>query len=187
MKKLIGSLVLKLMGWKLIVKEDLANIRSCVLVCGPHTSNWDFMVTVGAFWKLDIPMKMFIKDDWTKPWYGFFIKWLGGIGVDRSQGQNLVRFAGEQLKDESQRLYLVNTPEGTRSWAEKWKRGFYFMAKQGEVPILFATSDYKKKVAIISGQIDPQTHTIEEVFEYAKEVYKDIHPKYPEKFNRDIK
>ncbi|MDG4946090.1 1-acyl-sn-glycerol-3-phosphate acyltransferase [Weeksellaceae bacterium KMM 9713] len=187
MKKIIGSLVLKLMGWKLIVEEDLSQIRSCVMVCGPHTSNWDFVIAVGAFWKLGIPMKLFIKDDWTKPWYGFIIKWLGGIGVNRAQGQNLVKHAGNMLRDENQRLYLLNTPEGTRGWVEKWKKGFYYIAKQGEVPLLFATSDYKKKEAIIKGYIDPQKHSLEEVLEFAKVVYKDIHPKYPENFNRDIK
>ena len=77
-------------------------------------------------------MKMFIKDDWTKPWYGFIIKSLGGIGIDRSQGQNMVRYAGSLLKDKSQRLYLINTPEGTRSYAEQWKKGFYFIAKEGD-------------------------------------------------------
>lgn len=186
MKKLIGSLVLKLMGWKLIVKEDLSQIPSCVMVCGPHTSNWDFVVTVAAFWKIQIPMKLFIKDSWTKPWYGFIIKWMGGIGVDRSQGQNLVRYAGKLLQDDSQRLYLVNTPEGTRSYVEKWKKGFYFIAKEGNVPIIFASADYKHKQAIIKGVIHPKDHSLEEVLEFAKDVYQDIHPKHPENFNRDI-
>ena len=175
------------MGWKLVVAEDLSQVQSCVMVCGPHTSNWDFVITVAAFWKMEIPMKMFIKDDWTKPWYGFIIKSLGGIGIDRSQGQNMVRYAGSLLKDKSQRLYLINTPEGTRSYAEQWKKGFYFIAKEGEVPLVFAASDYKDKVAIIKGIIDPNEHSLEEVLEFAKTVYKDIHPKHPENFNRDIK
>ena len=186
MKKLLGSLVFKLMGWRLENSLDLSKIHSCVLVCGPHTSNWDFVVTVAAFWKMEIPMKLFIKDSWTKPWYGFFIKWMGGIGVDRSQRQNLVEYAGNLLKDKSQRLYLVNTPEGTRSFAEKWKRGFYYIAKEGEVPILFAFADYKHKKAGITGIIDPTTHSVEEVLDYAKDFYAEIHPKLPENFNKNI-
>ncbi len=174
------------MGWSLNEEIDLSKIRSCVLVSGPHTSNWDFVITVSAFWKLGIPMKVFIKDDWTKPWYGFIIKWMGGIGVNRSQRQNLVDYAASLLKDPTQRLYLVNTPEGTRGYAKKWKKGFYYIAKKGEVPILFAYADYKKKEAGISGQIDPQTHSFSEVLQYAEDFYWNVTPKYPEKFNKHI-
>lgn len=186
MKKIIGSIVYGFMGWKLDNTLDVSKIHSCVLVCGPHTSNWDFVVTVGAFWKMGIPLKMLIKDDWTKPWYGIFIKWLGGIGVNRSQRQNLVEHAGGLLKDKSKRLYLVNTPEGTRSYSKKWKKGFYYIAQKGEVPILFAYADYKRKVAGITGFIDPTTHSLQEVLAYAKEYYWDVTPKFPENYNKNI-
>lgn len=136
---------------------------------------------------MGIPMKMFIKDDWTKPWYGFFIKWLGGIGVDRSQRKNMVGFASDLLKEKSERLYLVNTPEGTRSYAEKWKKGFYYIAKEGGVPILFAYADYKRKVAGITGYIDPKDKSMQEVLQYAEDFYKDVHAKFPEKYNKNIR
>ena len=187
MKKFLGSAILGLMGWKLVVEEDIKNIHSCVLVCGPHTSNWDFVITVAAFWKMGIPMKLFIKDDWTKPWYGGLIKWLGGIGVDRSQRSNLVEHAGAMLRDRSERLYLVNTPEGTRGFAEKWKKGFYYIAKSGNVPILFGFADYEKKIAGIRGKIDPETHSLEEVLAYAQDRFLQVHPKFPENFNPDVK
>lgn len=187
MKKLLGKLIFGLMGWKLDNSLDTSKTHSCVLVCGPHTSNWDFVVTVSAFWIMDIPIKMLIKDDWTKPWYGFFIKKLGGIGVDRSQRQNLTEHVAALLRNKSERLYIINTPEGTRSYSEKWKRGFYHIARLGEVPILFAFADYKKKIAGISGYIDPKDKSIEDVLSYAQEFYKDINPKFPEKFNKNIK
>ncbi|MDO5655555.1 MAG: 1-acyl-sn-glycerol-3-phosphate acyltransferase [Flavobacteriaceae bacterium] len=188
MKKLIGSLIYALMGWKLENNDKLTNeVHSCVLVCGPHTSNWDFVVTVAAFWKLGIPMKVFIKDAWTKPWYGFVIKSLGGIGVDRSARQNLTAYAAELLRNKTERLYLVNTPEGTRSFAKRWKKGFYYIAKEGEVPILFAFADYKKKKAGITGYIDPAIYSFEEVLDYAEKFYADVTPKFPEKFNKNFR
>lgn len=187
MKKLIGSLIYFLMGWKLENNDELTRkVHSCVLVCGPHTSNWDFVVTVGAFWKIGVPMKVFIKNSWTKPWYGFFIKAMGGIGVDRSQRHNMVEYVGDLLKNRNERLYLVNTPEGTRSFAERWKKGFYYIARAGEVPVLFAFADYKLKRAGITGYIDPQTHSLEEVLQYAEDFYANVTPKFPENFNRNI-
>lgn len=187
MKKIIGTVVFKMMGWKLKNTLPVDEIHSCVLVCGPHTSNWDFVVTMGAFWKMGIPSKMFIKDAWTKPWYGIFIKWMGGIGIDRSQRKNMTGFAADLFKKGEERLYLINTPEGTRSYVEKWKKGFYYIAREGGVPILFAYADYKKKEAGITGMIDPKSKSLEEVLEYAEDFYRDIAPKFPEEYNKKVR
>lgn len=186
MKKSIGQLILFLMGWKLRNSINPKHTHSCVLVCGPHTSNWDFVITIAAFWKMGIPMKFFIKDDWTKPWYGFIIKSLGGIGVNRKQRQNLTDYAAGLLRDKSERLYLVNTPEGTRKFAEKWKKGFFYIAQQGEVPILFAYADYRKKQAGIGAMADPKIHSLEQILKIAENFYKNIEAKFPENFNPNI-
>ncbi|MDO5510628.1 MAG: 1-acyl-sn-glycerol-3-phosphate acyltransferase [Weeksellaceae bacterium] len=187
MKKFLANVGLGLMGWKVKNDLDTDNVHSCVLVCGPHTSNWDFVVTILAFWKMGIPMKLFIKDDWTKPWYGFVIKWLGGIGVDRSQRQNLTDYAASLFKESNERLYLVNTPEGTRKWVEKWKKGFYYIAQKGEVPILFAYADYERKQAGISAMTDPARYSLEEVLQQAEDFYKNVTPHTPENFNPNIR
>lgn len=187
MKKWIGKLVYFVLGWKLDNKMNVDHIHSCVLVAGPHTSNWDFVIAISAFWQMEIPIKVFIKDDWTKPWYGFIIKWFGGIGVDRSQRKNLVSYAASLLKDHTQRLYFISTPEGTRSYSEKWKKGFYYIAKEGNVPILFAYADYAKKEAGVSGYIDPKEHSLEEILAYAEDFYRDITPKYPENYNKNVR
>lgn len=186
MKKLLGKLIFYMMGWKLDNTLNVNEIRSCVLVCAPHTSNWDFVVTMAAFWKMEIPMKFFIKDDWTKPWYGYFIKAMGGIGVNRSQRQNLTGYAIDLLSDKNKRLYLINTPEGTRSYAEKWKKGFYYIAKNSDVPILFAYADFGKKQAGISEMVDPELLSLEEILKKAEDFYKDIEAKYPEKYNKKV-
>lgn len=132
-------------------------------------------------------MRLFIKDDWTKPWYGFIIKWLGGIGVNRSQKNNLTDYAAKLVSDPEKPMYMLTTPEGTRSFAEKWKRGFYYIAKKADVPIVFAYADYKKKTAGMIGIIDPKDYTVEEVLAYAKDIYKDTHAEHPHMFNPDIK
>lgn len=187
MKKFLGKLGLRLMGWRMENGLETDKVHSCVLVCGPHTSNWDFVVTILAFWEMGIPMKLFIKDSWTKPWYGFIIKGLGGIGVDRSQRQNLTDYAADLFKNSPERLYLVNTPEGTRKWVEKWKKGFYYIAQKGEVPILFAFADYGRKRAGISAMIDPTTHTLEEVLQFAEDFYRNVTPHTPANFNPEVR
>ena len=41
-------------------------------------------------------------------------------------------------------FYVIITPEGTRSLNTNWKRGFYYIAKQANVPIALGYLDYKK-------------------------------------------
>lgn len=185
MKKPIGKFLLAIMGWKLDITVPVQNIPKCVLIAAPHTSNWDFYYAVSAFWAMGIPMKFFIKDSWTKPWYGFLIKALGGIGINRSQRSDMVGFAAKQLK-ENQHLYMLNTPEGSRSYAEKWKTGFYYIAKEANVPILLAYADYHKKFTGIGRVIELQNKTKEEVLAEIEDYYKDIQGKFPENYNKKI-
>ena len=110
---------------------------------------------------------------------------MGGIGIDRSQRNNMVDFAADILKNNN-RLYLLNTPEGTRSYAEKWKNGFYHIAQKAEVPILLAFCDYKKKEAGIEVMIDPKNKSLEEVMQQIELYYENVTAKYPELYNKKI-
>lgn len=97
----------------------------------------------------------------------------------------MVDFASNLLK-ESNHLYLINTPEGTRSRAEKWKNGFFYIAQKADVPIMLAYCDFKKKRAGISKIVTTENKSLEEVMEEIQEFYKDISAKYPELYNKKI-
>lgn len=185
MKKSIGWLFFKISGWKFDSSIPLKKIPKCVLVAAPHTSNWDFFYAIFAFWYIKIPIRFIIKDSYTKPWFGFFFKWLGAIGVDRSRHQNMVNYAAELLTN-SNRLYLLNTPEGTRSRVEKWKTGFYYIAQKADVPILLGYCDYSKKNAGIGKVIEIKNKTMEEVLDEIQDFFKNIKGKYPENYNPKI-
>lgn len=185
MKKVLGKLFFKVMGWKFDDSFPVKEIPKSVLIAAPHTSNWDFFYAIFAFWYMEIPMKFFIKDSWTKPWYGYFIKALGGYGIDRSQRANMTDF-GVKLLNETDHLYILNTPEGSRSWAEKWKTGFYYMAQKANVPILLSYCDYEKKISGIGKAIYLENKTREEVLIEIEEFYKDIKGKNPENYNPKI-
>ena len=67
MKKLLSKLFLKIMGWKL-VGEVPKEVKKAVMVCAPHTSNWDFPFAIASFAIADLKVKYFIKKSW------FFLK-----------------------------------------------------------------------------------------------------------------
>jgi len=151
MKKLIGELMLKLMGWKVVLHGDVENLNRCVLVVAPHTHNSEYILGNFAYWSLGKSLKIIIKDAHTKAWYGSIVKGLGGIGIDRSQKNDLVNFVAREFEKED--FSLVITPEGTRSWVPRWKKGFYHMALAAKVPIVMAVGDFNTKTMLLGYKI----------------------------------
>lgn len=187
MKKWIGSFALWLMGWKIELQGDLKILNRCVLVVAPHTTNWEFVLGILAYWKMEKPIKLIIKDAHTKAWYGWLVRKLGGIGINRSQRNHLIEFVTELFKKED--FSLVVTPEGTRSKVNKWRMGFYHIALSAQVPIVLGAGDFKKKMIYIGKTIsleDLQTLPQEQIMEKIQNFYKDITPKYPEQWNPKI-
>lgn len=186
-KKWIGAFFLWITGWKIVLEGEDKVLNRCVLVVAPHTSNWEFVLGILAYWKLDKPIKLIIKDAHTKAWYGWLVRKLGGIGINRSQHNHLVEFVTEQFKKED--FSLVVTPEGTRSRVNKWRMGFYHMALTAQVPIVLGAGDFKKKIIFIGKTIpftDLQTRSKESIIDEIREYYRDKNPKYPQQWNPDF-
>ncbi len=146
----------------------------------PHTSNLDFYIGMLGFWSLGMEAKMLIKKEAFKPPIGFFLKKLGGVPVDRQKKTNLtVRMSS--LFAEHEELIILFTPEGTRSLNPNWKKGFYYMAKEANVPIVLAFMDFKNKVAGFLPEFTP-TWDEEKDFETIKRMYREanVTGKHPE-------
>ena len=151
MRKLLGKLFLKILGWKVVLQGDVNSLDRCILVVAPHTHNMEYILGNLAYWSLEKPLKVIIKDAHTKAWYGSLVRGLGGIGIDRSQKNDLVNFVAKQFEKED--FSLVITPEGTRSYVQKWKKGFYHMALAAKVPIVMAVGDYGTKTMLLGYKI----------------------------------
>lgn len=189
MKKLIGSLILKILGWKVVLQGDVKNLDRCILVVAPHTHNMEYLLGNLAYWKLGKKLKIIIKDAHTKAWYGAAVRGLGGIGIDRSQKNDLINFVANEFKKED--FSLVITPEGTRSWVPKWRKGFYHMALAAKVPIVLAAGDFKRNIVYLGYQIPYErleTATFAEVMQEIQDYYikNDIGPKIPANWNPNI-
>ena len=184
MKKFIGKLILKIFGWKLNVPQKF-RIEKGVMVGAPHTSNWDALFSLAGMWASGFRPKFFIKKEWIdKPVIGPILKWLGGIPVDRKKRNNLVEYSVQLLKN-TDKLMLLVPAEGTRSRVEKWKKGFYYIALQAGVPVLLAYLDYRKKEAGV-GNVIKLTGNFHDDMLKIENFYKNIHAKYPEKYNPRI-
>lgn len=138
----IARLSMRLSGWQIIEKAPL--LKQYVLIAAPHTTNWDLAVLLAAV--LDSHSEvhwMGKKSLFPKPFRGF-MRWLGGIAVDRSKNQNMVSVSIAGYK-QSSKWVLAIPPEGTRNKTERWKSGFYHIAVGAGVPIQLGWVDFAKK------------------------------------------
>jgi 1-acyl-sn-glycerol-3-phosphate acyltransferase len=184
MKKHFARLVFWLFGWKLDVRDTKGAIPS-VVIAAPHTSNWDFIFALGAFWQMEIPLRYFIKQTYTRSIFGFFFHWTGAIGVDqKNRGSGLAAFAADLLRRNKDIVIMVPA-EGTRKRVDRWRTGFYRISLEANVPIALGYLDYKKKVAGVTRLVHP-TGDFEKDMQLIEAFYKEIHPKHPELYNAKI-
>lgn len=135
----ICAAYLKLTGWK--ISGDWPAIDKMVLVAAPHTSNWDGLNMLAAAGYYRVKLRWMGKASLTRGPFGWLIKALGCVPIDRSQSNDVVRVMAEAF-GASERMLLAIPPEGTRSAVREWKSGFYHIAVAADVPILMTVLDY---------------------------------------------
>ncbi len=127
-----ARLALKLSGWK--IHGSPPDIKHCIIIAAPHTSNWDFALMLMVVFTMKLDLRWMGKHS-LFPWpVAWLMKWLGGIPVNRGQASNIVEDMITEFR-ENERLVLLSTPEGTRSQVSKWRTGFYHIAVGAKVPI----------------------------------------------------
>jgi 1-acyl-sn-glycerol-3-phosphate acyltransferase len=178
--------LLKLNGWKLdpsLPKE----IRKCIVIAAPHTSNWDFWYMILSFGVYGLKVRFTVKKEWMVFPFKLIMQPLGGIAIDRTPRKdgNRPSFvdAMTDLFNQHEELRIVITPEGTRSKRTEWKTGFYYVATNAKVPILLGYVDYKTKTAGIGQTVIPTTYS--ETMKSIMDFYQTITPKYPDQFSVD--
>lgn len=169
----------KLMGWKL-VNDFPHTLKKYVVIAAPHTSWQDFPIGVLARNTSGIEINFVGKNSLFKGPFGFIFRKLGGVPVDRSKSNNLVD-AIVKVFNEKEQFRLALSPEGTRKKVDKWKTGFYYIAKGAKVPVVMATIDYGKKQVKLSEPYHP-TDNKEKDFEYFKSFFNSSMAKKTEQF-----
>ena len=138
-------------GWRFV--GHMPDLDKMVIAGAPHTSNWDFVLFLGAIrhWKIE---PRFIGKHTLFRWpFGYFFLRLGGIPVDRDKPGGIVGQVTAAF-ERSERMILVPAPEGTRKAAPYWKSGFANIADAAGVPILPVRVDYAHKEIVLGTPID---------------------------------
>ena len=169
---------LKVQGWRF--EGTLPNVARGVVIAAPHTSNWDFVVAMSTLLALGLDVRWVGKHTLFRPPFGWLMRWLGGMPVDRSRRQGAVGQIVAVFEDR-ERLLVGMSPEGTRRRVERWKTGFYHIALGAGVPILPAFFDYPRKVVGVGPLFWP-TGNLEADVAALQAFYHDKGGKKPEQF-----
>lgn len=179
MKKAICSFIYyKLLGWKAIVTAP--DYDKYIICAAPHTSNWDFIIGKLFYGAIGRETGFMMKKEWFFFPLGYLLKYMGGIPVYRSKRTSMVEQVVKTIR-ESKTFHLAITPEGTRSANPHWKKGFYYIAMEANIPILLIGIDYKTKTITAEKVITPSGDIDKDMTEI-KQYFKQFHGKNPENF-----
>jgi len=171
----MGRAWMALFGWKVIGEVPPGN--KFVLVGAPHTSNWDFPFAIAACFVYRIKIHWMGKDSLFRWPYGWFMRLLGGIPIDRSKHHGSVRQIANAFTQRDE-LIVVIAAKGTRKKTEYWKSGFYWIAHTAQVPILCGYLDYKNKQARIGLSLMPSGNVKHDMARI-REFFGELHGRQP--------
>ncbi len=176
----IGRLLFfKILGWKLEGNIE-PSVKKCIIIVAPHTSWYDFYIGVLIRKILELHIDFVGKAELFKPPLGWYFRWVGGTALDRTSNQNKVETIAQLFKTREV-FRLALSPEGTRKKTERWRTGFYYIAKIAQVPIVMVAFDYRTKTVKISEPFYT-TENIKKDFSKIQNYYKNIEGKNREKF-----
>lgn len=152
----LARALLALFGWK--VRFDGLPSLQGVLIVYPHTSNWDFVVGILAKWSIGIQVHFWAKDTlFRAPVFGAWMRWVGGVPVDRTAPQGLTRQVQEifeRSKSQGDYFWLALAPEGTRKYIPGLRSGFYRTAVAAGVPLGLVAFDYGRREVRVADFIE---------------------------------
>ena len=163
------------LGWR--VEGEVPAARKFVFIAAPHTSNWDLPFMLATAYVLGVQISWMGKHTIFRWPFGWFMRALGGIAVDRRSPQNLVEQVAARFA-KADALILAVPPEGTRKKVVYWKSGFYQIARAAQVPVAMGFLDFSRKVA----GLGPLLHTTGDVhadMDQVRAFYRDLRGKRP--------
>ncbi len=132
----LARVLLRLSRWRTV--GDVP--RKGILVGAPHTSNWDWVLTLLLAWRYDIQIRLLVKDAFFKGPLAPIMRATGAVELDRANpGATIRALLADAETDET--FLLGIAAEGTRTKGDYWKSGFYRISRQTGLPITLAFLD----------------------------------------------
>lgn len=128
--------LLRLSGWRTTGTVP----RRGILVGAPHTSNWDWVLTMLLAWNSSVQIRLLVKNSFFQGPMGPIMRATGAVELDRANPAETIKaLLADARTDET--FLLGIAAEGTRSKSEYWKSGFYRISQQTGIPVTLAYLD----------------------------------------------
>ena len=128
--------VLRIFNIKIrVINPDLANLKGC-LFASKHQSMFETIYFNQLFYN---PAYILKKELLSIPLFGTYLKKLGMIAIDRSQGIQSLRLVNEQTAEYIEKRPVIIFPEGTRTTYKEQpdlKPGIFSMYKSLNKPVV---------------------------------------------------
>ncbi|MDT9591945.1 1-acyl-sn-glycerol-3-phosphate acyltransferase [Nocardioides zeae] len=135
-RRRIARVLLRLARWRTTGQVPERGI----LVGAPHTSNWDWVLTLLLAWDSRVRIRLLVKKSLFRGPLGPLLRSTGAVALDRSDpGPTIRRLLADAADDEA--FLLGIAAEGTRGPGEYWKSGFYRISQQTGIPVTLAFLD----------------------------------------------
>ena len=151
MKIICRFILFKILGWK-IEGSFPTGLKKYLIIVAPHTHWHDFPIAILIKYATGLKSNFIGKATLFKPPFGVFFRALGGRPVNRSKSTNFVDSI-VNIYNEHDEFIISLSPEGTRKKVDKWKTGFYYIAKGAGVPIVCGALDYEHKTMKIRKEV----------------------------------
>lgn len=174
--------ILRMFGWS--VSSRITVPDKCVIVIAPHTSSMDFIWGKLALIALKQKTSFLIKKEFFFFPLGPIIKAMGAIPVDRGKYGSPMATQMKNVFLKSEKFKVVITVEGTRKKTRHWKKGFWVIAREASVPVVYGIVDYKKKEMILVDFLE-LSDDFENDIALLKSKYSGVTAKNPECFTNE--
>lgn len=138
-----ARMLLRLGGWRMV--GAFPDLPKAVLIGAPHSSNWDGIWGLAVKVAVGIDVRIFAKHQLFWWPLGPLLRRMGVIPVNRGSTGGLVEQVARRFEQEP-RLWIGIAPEGTRKRVDRWKPGFWKIARAAGVPVVPAYFHYTEKV-----------------------------------------
>ena len=135
-RRTIARVALRAVRWKAVGSVP----ERGVLVGAPHTSNWDWVLTILLAWTYGINIRLLVKKELFKGPLGWVLRSTGAVELDRKNPAATIKELIAEAEGGDPWL-LGLAAEGTRHRGEYWKSGFYRIAQQTGLSITLAYID----------------------------------------------
>jgi 1-acyl-sn-glycerol-3-phosphate acyltransferase len=161
-----------------IVGDFPDKINKYLVIAAPHTSWWDFPMGLVLRSILQKDIRFIGKESLFKGPFGFVFYALGGYPVNRSEKTNMVE-SMINIFNIHDKFAVAMSPEGTRKRVEKFRTGFYYIAKGANVPIVMVQFNFAEKKVVIREPFHP-TDDMEKDMQFIWNYFKGIKGMVPE-------